>query len=103
MTRNPTQTTHDLRKNGKGPEDKWGAHFNLKGRGKLTWEDANPELLRAALAAATEDGAGLLLSKTSDGGALSIYVLTNGATHKLYPATAEELSEALQLIVKIAL
>jgi hypothetical protein len=102
LPRNPTQTTHDLRKPQNGHVDKWGSHLTLQGRGKTTWLDANPELLRSAIAAATEDGAGLLLSKTSDGGALSIYVLTDGGTHKLYPATAEELAEALQLIVKIA-
>lgn len=82
--------------------DKWGANLKLGSRGNLSWRDASPELLTEALAAATEDGAALLLSKTSDGGALSIAVLTDGGTHKLYPATAEELSEALQLIVKIA-
>lgn len=98
----PQQTTHELRKPQNGHVDKWGSHFTLKGRGGTTWLDADAEMLRAAIASATEDGAGLLLSKTSDGGALSIYVLTGGATHKLYPASVEELNEALQLIVKIA-
>lgn len=101
--RKEQQVNHELRKPQNGHVDKWESHFTLKSRGKITWQDANPEMLTAALAAATEDGAGLLLSKTSDGGALSIYVLTDGATHKLYPATVDELNEALQLIVKIAL
>lgn len=100
--RKDQQTTHELRKPQNGHVDKWSSHFSLKGRGGTTWLDANADTLRAAIASATEDGAGLLLSKTSDGGALSIYVLTEGATHKLYPANADELNEALHLIVKIA-
>lgn len=103
MPRNPTQTTHDLRKSPNGHVDKWGSHFTLKGRGNASWSDAKPDMLQAAIAAATEDGAGLLFSKTSDGGALSLYVMTDGGTHKLYPANAEEIAEALQLIVKIAI
>lgn len=103
MPRKDTQVTHDLRKSQNGHVDKWESHFTLKSRGNVSWSDAKPEILQAAIAAATEDGAGLLFSKTSDGGALSLYVMTDGATHKLYPATVEEISEALQLIVKIAL
>lgn len=103
MPRKPLQTIHDLRQNTNGHADKWQNHFSLKDRGNITWRDAPAELLREALAAATEDGAALLLSKTSDGGALSIHVLTSGGTHKLYPATIQEVSEGLQLIVKIAI
>lgn len=102
MPRKPTQITHELRKSTNGQGSKWGNHFTLQNRGGLTWLDASADLLRAALAAATEDGAALLLSRTSDGGALSIHVLTDAGTHKLYPATSEELKEALQLIYQIA-
>lgn len=103
MPRKATQTTTDLRQITKLPTDKWEASLQLKGRGSTSWLDADPTNLKAAIAAVTEDGAGLLLSKTSDGGALAITVLSGGGAHKLYPATAEELHEALQLLIKIAI
>lgn len=103
MARKAQQTTTDLRVLTKGQTNKWADNFALKSRGNISWKDASPELLISAVAAATEDGAALLLSKTSDGGALSIHVLAGDSTHKLYPATTDELSEALQLILKIAI
>jgi hypothetical protein len=103
VPRKPAQVTHDLREITNGRGNKWDDHFTLQSRGSITWSDANPELLASAIATATEDGVALLFSKTSDGGALSIHVLAGTSTHKLYPATPLELSEALQLIVKIAL
>jgi hypothetical protein len=71
-------------------------------RGNCTWADAGAEDLLDAVVAATEDGAALLLSLTSDRGALAIHVLEGDTTHKLYPSTVAELNEALQLIAEIA-
>jgi hypothetical protein len=102
MARKPAQLHTDLRKVGEnGRSSKWEGLTKAK-RGSVTWADAQSDMLKGAIAAATEDGAGLLLSKTSDGGALSIYVLSDAATQKLYPATAEELHEALSLIYQIS-
>lgn len=97
-----TNTTHDLRKNGKAGGDKWATRMETEHRGRVTWRDAGPEDLWDAVASATEDGAALLLSKTSDGGALAIHVLTDASRHKLFPATQAELNEALALISEIA-
>lgn len=91
----------DLRKNGKNGADKWASVGAMTKRGDLTWEDADGALLKAALVSATQDGAALLLSKTSDGGALAIQVLHGTSRSKLYPATPEELKEALQLIYQL--
>lgn len=101
MARKDSQVVHELRNGNGAGGNKWDQYFTLKSRGNLSWRDASAELLREAIASATEDGAALLVSKTSDGGALTIHVLAGGTTHKLYPATEQELSEALQLIVKI--
>lgn len=103
MPRKATQTTTDLRQVLRTAGDKWEQNFTLQGRGRTSWSDADPTSLHAAIAAVTEDGAGLLLSKTSDGGALAITVLSDGGAHKLYPATVQELHEALQLLIKIAI
>lgn len=102
MARNATQVTHDLRALPKNAKGKWESSLHLESRGKTTWSNADAALLKAAVVAATEDGAGLLLSKTSDGGALTLYVLDNGSTHKLHPATADELTEGLQLVIEIS-
>jgi hypothetical protein len=97
------QSTHDLRKavesNGR---DKWSDRIETERRGRVQWADCSAEDLLDAVAAVTEDGAALLLSTTSDGGALSIHVLTGHGTHKLYPATQAELNAALMMITEIA-
>lgn len=103
MARKPTQVTHDLRALSNGASDKWSTNLTLSSRGKVTWMDADPQMLLAAVAAVTEDGAALLFSRTSDGGALALTVLVDGAAHKLYPASVAELREALQLLVKIGI
>lgn len=82
--------------------DRYGQLTHSESRGGLTWVEADATLLRSAAAAVTEDGAALLLTKTSDGGALCIQVWTGTDRHKLYPASATELREALQLIIEIA-
>lgn len=91
----------DLRKQTKKGEDKWGKLGAYSDKGSLTWEEADQGILKAAIVSATEDGAALLLSKTSDGGALAIHVLHGTSRSKLYPASAQELKEALQLIYQI--
>lgn len=92
-------TTTDLRTVVK---NKWDSLGSLESRGGLTWKDADANLLRGAVAAVTGDGAALLLTTTSDGGALCLQVWTEAARHKLYPATATELTEALQLLIETA-
>lgn len=86
--------------NGRG--DKYAKLGIGEERGKLTWGSADANLLRAAVAAVTEDGAALLLTKTSDGGALCLQVWAGTNRHKLYPVTALELTEALQVVIETA-
>lgn len=76
--------------------DKWLDATLTPEKGKLTWMDADPEDLRDAIAAATEDGAAVLLSKTSDGGALLLQVIEGeGRKPKFYAADMAELNEVL--------
>lgn len=103
MPRKPTQTTHELRiPTLNGGSGKW-SNFKLGNRGNCSWEDASADLLKGAVVSATQDGAAVLFSRTSDGGALSLQVLQDKETHKLYPATVEEIREALQLIIKLCI
>lgn len=71
-------------------------------RGNLSWACAEPNLLLEAVAAVTGDGAALLLTTTSDGGALCLQVWTDSARHKLYPATEQEVHEALRMVIAAA-
>lgn len=68
----------------------------------ISWAWAGPEDLQATIVSATEAGVALLFSKTSDGGALSLLVLTGGEPIKMYPSDAAELNENLQQIREIA-
>jgi hypothetical protein len=68
----------------------------------ITWEDVDGRLIKAALVAATEDGAALIFSKTSDGGALSITVLAGAARDKLYAKSVEAAEATLREIATLA-
>lgn len=82
--------------------DKWEALKSENDSGKASWTWAGADDLLEAVAAVTADGAALLLSRTSDGGALVLQVWNGDGRHKLYPATVSELNEALRLIKDIA-
>lgn len=98
----PAKVT-DLRESrGGNGSDKYSARLQSENRGNCTWLDADPQCLLDAVASVVADGAALLLSKTSDGGALVIQVWTGTQRHKLYPATSTELNMALDLIRDIA-
>lgn len=98
MPRKRSETT-DMRQVAK---DKYGSLATSSHRGGLTWKEADVSLLHRAVVAVTEDGAALLFTSTSDGGALCLQVWTQSARHKLYPATALEIEEALQLVIDAA-
>lgn len=82
--------------------DKWNRLVEATGRSSVTWNDADPTMLRDAVAAATEDGAALLFAKTSDGGALVVKVINDKKSVPLYPASTQSLHSTLELIAQIA-
>lgn len=53
-------------------------------RGSLTWMDCPSQELVEVAASVTEDGAALLLSKTSDGGALVLRVIVDRESVPFY-------------------
>lgn len=87
-----SSSTKDVSQNGK---NKWGIPLDSQLKGSLTWMDADPEDLRECIAAVTEDGAAILLSRTSDGGALMMQVLAEHSKPKWYPVTMQMLTETL--------
>lgn len=69
--------------------------------GAATWEWADPESLKAAISGWTRQGNAITFGRTSDGGALSISLLTGGKPFKLYAADADELEALLTRIAGI--
>lgn len=89
-------------KNGHTEVSKWMAASLAPERGKLTWWDAPAEELRDAIASATEDGAAVLLSKTSDGGALHIQIWSGVDRPKFYAPDMATLNALLELLTETA-
>lgn len=102
MTKDTVVTTAQ-RSGTKNGHDKYAAAQLSTRKGGLTWADCSPTDLTAAAAAVTEDGAALLLSKTSDGGALLIQVLDGASKPKWYPASRQDLHEVLHLLTEVAI
>lgn len=73
----------------------------MKGRRKaksVGWDDVEPDLLCRTAARVTESGALFSLSKTSDGGALHLFVKNGADIDEMYFSQAEEASEYLLLL-----
>lgn len=55
-----------------------------------------PAILASAVSAVTANGEGFTLSRTRDGGAVCVAVLSDGVVSKWYAATPDELCELLE-------
>jgi hypothetical protein len=75
---------------------KWGRVGPTKDRDPIHWSSCDARVLQAAIVAATEDGAAVLLSKTSDGGALALQILSGSARYKYYASNTVELDDLLR-------
>ena len=62
------------------------------------YQRANGEIIIDAIAAVVKGGDALLFGATSDRGAVSITWLHGGKKEKLYPATTEQLEDALSAL-----
>ena len=68
-------------------------------RKTVEWDSIPNQLLRDAICAVTGRGAAIMLSRTSDGGALSITVLDGGERIKEYPRDSDECEQTLKWLV----
>lgn len=73
----------------------------LSGHSEITWEAATPALLAGCVAAVSSQGALVSFSKTSDGGALCVYVKDGTQAERLYAASAEEADAHLEELTKL--
>lgn len=76
-----------------------GALFGAGSKiGAITWADADAGLLAGAIAHWTSGGHAITFGVTSDGGALSISLLSGGKPFKLYASDPDELASLLERI-----
>lgn len=84
----------------KGPtqpqRSKWGAMKWKESQDPISWSCADARCLQAAIAAVTEDGAAVLFSKTSDGGALALQIMAGPERYKYYLADSTEVDDLLR-------
>jgi hypothetical protein len=64
--------------------------------GALSYGQVDGEALRSCLVSVVERGDAVLFGRTSDGGALSVRVLSHGQTYAFYATDASELLELLE-------
>lgn len=67
-------------------------------RGVARFKDCDSRLWLEAINGCLEFGLGLLISRTSDGGAVSVTVYEGNDRSRSYAATAEELAEVLAAV-----
>lgn len=68
----------------------------------VTWELIDPQAIWGAIAAVTAAGDALMFSRTTDGGAYSITVMSGGKADKIWPKTTEEVHAVLTLLMERA-
>lgn len=68
-------------------------------RGSLTWADCPADELRDMIVSVTEDGAAILLAKTSDGGALVVRMI---ADRESVPFYAPDMASLNHLLMEVA-
>lgn len=91
-----------LRASVKAADSKYATAKLSSVKGGLTWLEADAAELLKVVAAVIEDGAAILLARTSDGGALVIRVVDDAGSHAWYPASPEALAADLREIGKAA-
>lgn len=78
--------------------DRWGSMKWKGSQEPISWSCAEPRVLQDAIVGATEDGAAVLLSKTSDGGALALQILSGSERYKYYLADSVEVDDLLRMM-----
>lgn len=68
---------------------------NSRTNSAITWGDAHDSLVASVIESVTEAGCLISFGRTSDGGALSLAVVTDGVPVKFYAASREELGDIL--------
>ena len=70
--------------------------------GLVSYLDADAKSLQECVESVTLAGDAVLFARTSDGGALSVRILSGGRTFAHYPASAAELSALLSELIELS-
>lgn len=73
-------------------KDSYSVRPNYRSLAAISWSDIDSDIVSSLVVAVTAAGAAVMLSKTSDGGALAITVLDGDSKLKEYPRTETEVS-----------
>lgn len=84
---------HDNRSARQGPPERMP-----RPRSVVSWSDVTAASIAQFVAAVTDAGSACILGRTSDGGALSITVLSGNERFREWPHTADEATEVLDYL-----
>jgi hypothetical protein len=88
--------SNNQRSKANGGPGRYAALKSRVGNGGVSFGQVSGETLRGCIEAVVGAGDAILFGRTSDGGALSVRVLSDGATECWYPSDASELLELLE-------
>lgn len=87
-------------KSGNGRSSVYAALNGARSDRSLSYSQVSGDLLRECVERITNRGDAVLFGRTTDGGALSIHVLTDGKAEKFYVSDASELMELLTGLIE---
>lgn len=67
-----------------------GTIYGRRKRSAIAWGDLEPDTIGRVIARICDAGYGIVLGKTSDGGALSVTILDGNERYKDYPTSVED-------------
>jgi hypothetical protein len=79
-----------------GPTAHDGNGYGRRPRTKVAWGDIEPDTISRLVVRLCDNGYGLVLGKTSDGGALSITVLDGEQRVKDWPTTIDDFNKFVE-------
>lgn len=94
----PTAQRPQGRRPARGDVSKYDLDHGLQYKDALSWRDVDAAAILDAIVAVTDAGDALMLSKTSDGGAYSITVMSGGKSAKVWPSDPEA---AVEILIKL--
>lgn len=87
------------RQKGNGHASLYAALNGASAGRSVSYGQVSGDLLSRCVERVTNRGDALLLGRTTDGGALSIHVLSDGVVNKFYVSDASELMELLEGLI----
>jgi hypothetical protein len=83
-------------RNANSGKEKYNTSSRSAAHERVDVTEADSALLADVIERVTTDGDCIMFSRTSDGGALHVRILSEGVVAKWYPSTAQELATVLE-------